>query len=54
MSSWTSDELRRIGDATELRVSSQRPDGTLRPATTIWHSTLGEPRSQATMFWRPL
>lgn len=42
MGTWTSDELRRIGAATELRVSSQRPDGTLRPATTIWHTTLGD------------
>ena len=33
---WTTDTLRRIGDATELRVASYRPDGTLRPYVTIW------------------
>jgi hypothetical protein len=37
MSTWTEDELRGIGDAVELRVASQRPDGTLRPYVTIWH-----------------
>jgi len=33
---WTPDEIRRIGGATELRVASYRPDGTLRPYVTIW------------------
>ncbi|WP_410611251.1 DUF2255 family protein [Amycolatopsis sp. lyj-109] len=33
---WTSDELRRIGGATELQIASYRPDGTLRPYVTIW------------------
>ena len=42
MTAWTADELRRIGGATELRVTSQRPDGTLRPFTTIWHATVGD------------
>jgi hypothetical protein len=42
MKTWTDDELRRIGGADELRVASQRPDGTMRPFTTIWHTTLGE------------
>jgi hypothetical protein len=41
MVTWTDDELRRIGGADELRVTSERPDGSLRPFTTIWHSTLG-------------
>ncbi|GEL94078.1 DUF2255 family protein [Cellulomonas composti] len=36
MSTWTSDELRRIGAADELEVSSLRPDGTPRPFVTIW------------------
>ena len=40
MAIWTDDELRRIGGADELRVASERPDGSLRPSTTIWHSTL--------------
>ena len=36
MTSWTTDELQRIGDADELRVSSRRKDGSLRPYVTIW------------------
>lgn len=42
MSAWNPDELQRINAATELRVTSERPDGTLRPYTTIWHSALGD------------
>lgn len=33
---WTDEELREIGGATEVRVASRRPDGTLRPYMTIW------------------
>ena len=33
---WTDDELRRIGGATELQIASRRPDGSLRPYVTIW------------------
>ena len=33
---WTDEELHGIGGATELQVSSWRPDGTLRPYVTIW------------------
>ncbi len=33
---WTADELSRIGGADELLVSSNREDGTLRPYVTIW------------------
>ena len=36
MSTWTDEELRGIGGATELQVASRRPDGTLRPYVTIW------------------
>lgn len=42
MKTWNKDELRKIDDATELRVASQRTDGTLRPYVTIWHTTVGE------------
>jgi hypothetical protein len=42
MTTWTTDELRRIGAASELRVTSTRADGSLRPFTTIWHSTLDD------------
>lgn len=36
MTTWTSDELDRIGDAEELRIAALRPDGTLRNPVTIW------------------
>jgi hypothetical protein len=35
-STWTDEELSRIGGATELQVASRRTDGTLRPYVTIW------------------
>lgn len=39
---WTSDELQRIGGATELQISSTRPDGSLRPYVTIWVVRAGD------------
>ena len=36
MTTWSSDELTRVGNAEELQLASQRPDGTLRPYVTIW------------------
>jgi len=42
MSGWTPDELRRVGDAEELDLSSRRPDGSLRPFVTIWVVRAGE------------
>ena len=36
MTTWTSDELDRIGNAEELRLATQQPDGTLRDPVTIW------------------
>ena len=36
MSTWTSDELDRIGKAEELRIASVRRDSTLRRPVTIW------------------
>jgi hypothetical protein len=36
MTAWTDDELTRIGQAEELQITSQRPDGSLRPYVTIW------------------
>lgn len=35
-STWTDDELRRIGAATELQIASRRRDGSLRSYVTIW------------------
>lgn len=36
MTTWTSDELTKIGTAEELRIASLRRDGTLRNPVTIW------------------
>lgn len=37
MSTWTADELSRVGEARELHVATQRPDGTMRNPIPIWH-----------------
>ena len=39
---WTPDELDRIGAAEELRLTSRRPDGSLRPYVTMWVVRAGE------------
>jgi hypothetical protein len=39
---WSEDELDRIGGATELRLASYRPDGSLRPYVTIWVVRAGD------------
>lgn len=36
MTTWTSDELSKIGPAEELEIASLRHDGTLRNPVTIW------------------
>lgn len=36
MTAWTSDELKKIGTAEELRIASLRRDGTLRKPVIIW------------------
>jgi hypothetical protein len=36
VSGWTGEELLRIGGEEELRLASRRPDGSLRPLTTMW------------------
>lgn len=36
MTSWTNDELAKIGAADELRIAARRRDGTLRSPRTIW------------------
>lgn len=36
MSTWTSDELNKIGMAEELQIAGRRADGTLRNPVTIW------------------
>ena len=36
MTTWTNDELTRIGDVQELQLAPARGDGTVRPYTTMW------------------
>jgi hypothetical protein len=42
MTTWTADELGRIGHGTELQIASRRPDGSLRPFVTIWVARSGD------------
>jgi hypothetical protein len=42
MTTWTSDELNKIGKSEELQIASLRRDGTLRKPVTIWVVRVGE------------
>ena len=42
MTTWSSDELRKISTADELAIASKRPDGTLRRPVTIWVVSVGD------------
>ncbi len=42
MTTWTSDELNKIGKAEELEIASLRRDGTLRKPVTIWVVRVGD------------
>jgi hypothetical protein len=42
MSNWTAEELDKIGTADELEIAALRPDGSLRPYTTIWVVRVGD------------
>ena len=42
MRDWTAEELDTIGAADELEIAALRPDGSLRPATTIWVVRVGD------------
>ena len=42
MTTWTSDELAKIGTADELEIASVRQDGTLRNPLPIWVVRLGD------------
>ena len=42
MTTWTSDELNKIGKAEELQIASLRRDGTLRKPVIIWVVRLGD------------
>ncbi|MGN6676959.1 MAG: DUF2255 family protein [Streptosporangiaceae bacterium] len=41
-SPWSINELETIGAAAELSVAPRRPDGRLRPSTTIWMVRVGD------------
>ena len=42
MTTWTNDELNKIGKAEELQIASLRNDGTLRKPVTIWVVRVGD------------
>lgn len=42
MTTWTSDELKKIGTAEELQIASLRSDGTLRKPVIIWVVRVGD------------
>jgi hypothetical protein len=42
MTTWTEEELSRIGGAEELQLASARRDGTLRPYVTMWVVRAGD------------
>jgi Uncharacterized protein conserved in bacteria (DUF2255) len=42
MTTWTDEELRRIGEAQELQLASARRDGTMLPYTTMWVVRAGD------------
>ena len=42
MTTWTSDELNRVGTAEELEIAPLRRDGTQRKPVTIWVVRLGD------------
>ena len=42
MTTWTNDELNKIGNAEELQIASLRRDGTLRNLVTIWVVRVGD------------
>lgn len=42
MTTWTSEELSKIGNAEEMEIAPRRPDGTLRNSTTIWVVRVGD------------
>jgi hypothetical protein len=42
MTTWTSEELNKIGTAEELRIAPLRSNGTLRKPVTIWVVRIGD------------
>ncbi|GAA1581014.1 MULTISPECIES: DUF2255 family protein [Kribbella] len=42
MSTWTTDELRRLDQLTEIRVAGRRADQTVRTLTIVWHVVVND------------
>ncbi|MGR0318533.1 DUF2255 family protein [Agromyces sp. ZXT2-3] len=42
MTGWTDDQLDRVGEADQLEVASERPDGSLNPYRTVWVVRVGD------------
>ncbi|MGC1376697.1 MAG: DUF2255 family protein [Anaerolineales bacterium] len=42
MTTWTNDELNKVGTAEELEIAPLREDGTLRKPVTIWVVRVGD------------
>ena len=42
MTTWTSDELNKIGTAQELEIAPRRRDGSVRKSVTIWVVRVGD------------
>lgn len=42
MTTWTSDELNKIGSSDELEITTLRGNGTQRNSVTIWVVRLGD------------
>ena len=42
MTTWTNDELNKVGNAEELKIASLRSDDTLRKPTIIWVVRVGD------------
>ncbi|HWB35878.1 MAG TPA: DUF2255 family protein [Rugosimonospora sp.] len=42
MSTWSNDDLARLGGADEIQIAPENSDGTLRSPTTIWIVRSGE------------
>jgi hypothetical protein len=52
MTAWSSDELARIGTATELEIASRRRDDSLRNPRTIWVVRVGDDLYVRSMYGR--
>lgn len=42
MTTWTQDELSKVGSAQELQLASRRSNGSLRPYVTMWVVRVGD------------